>query len=84
MSVSKKSVLNILSKIHNKFRKRRIRASDIFYLGEDDDEPVGRMTDLLASVDPSSAEAKDNEHSISDGKDGRIELELDDENVKKK
>lgn len=71
MSVSKKSVLNALSKIHKKFRKRRIIASDIFYIGEDDDEPVGRMTDLLSSVDPNSQDAGDNEHSISDGRGER-------------
>lgn len=61
-----------------------MRGSDIFFVGEDDDEPVGKMTDLLSSVDPNSRDAGDNEHSISDGSGGRIELELDDENIKKK
>ncbi|OGD95260.1 hypothetical protein A3A48_04120 [Candidatus Curtissbacteria bacterium RIFCSPLOWO2_01_FULL_37_9] len=84
MSVSKKSVLNVLSKIHKKSRKRRIIASDIFFVGEDDDEPVGKMTDLLASVNPNSSDSKDNEHSISDGLGGRIELEFDDESTKQK
>lgn len=80
----KKSILGILSKIHKKFRKRRMRASDIFFVGEGDDESVGRMTDLLSSVDPKSPDSGDNEHSISDGSGGRIELEFDDNQVKKK
>ncbi len=84
MSVNKKTVINSLAKIHQKFRRKKLSSSDFFFVGGSDDEPVNKMTNLLTSVDPRSTEAEDNEHSISDGKGGRIELEFGEESTKQK
>lgn len=77
-------VIATLSKIHKKFKKKKLSASDFTFVGGTEDEPVNKMTNLLASVDPRSSQATDNEHSISDGLGGRIELEFDDESTKQK
>ena len=50
---------------------------------DDDSSPVVSLMNVLSGAKINPKEAELNASSISDGKGGRIELELDDKNIKK-
>jgi hypothetical protein len=73
--------MNIKAKIKQKLKKKN--KIQFCFLGEDSDDSVAGVIDVLSSAGTSNFNNKNNETSFDDGFGGRIELDGDQGIVKK-